>query len=178
VCRCCLLLAYSMCLDSRGGFKDSQGRGRDGTVQLQGGQYEGECIIGTVSMAANNLFFNLNRHQQAEDADFPSYSGLFPSLQWTFPQPTVDFPQPTVDFSPAYSGLFPSLQWTATPWMGCHLGMVLHCRLSSEGRQRRINTKKGLLVHQKQLRKKRFLWGTDQQMTRVLYVSSVFMMRK
>jgi hypothetical protein len=32
--------------------------------------------------------------------------------------------------------------------------MVLHCRLFSEGRQRRRNTKKGPLVHQKQLRKK------------------------
>jgi hypothetical protein len=33
--------------------------------------------------------------------------------------------------------------------------MVLHFRLSSDGRQRRINTKKGPLVHQKQLRKKK-----------------------
>jgi hypothetical protein len=33
--------------------------------------------------------------------------------------------------------------------------MELYCRLSSEGQQRRINTKKGPLVHQKQLRKKK-----------------------
>jgi hypothetical protein len=31
--------------------------------------------------------------------------------------------------------------------------MALDCKLSSEGQQRRINTKKGPLVHQKQLRK-------------------------
>ncbi len=49
------------------------------------------------------------------------------------------FPQPTVDCH--------SLD-------GLSSGMVLHCGLSSEGLQRRINTKKGPLVHQKQLRKK------------------------
>ncbi len=42
----------------------------------------------------------------------------------------------------AYSGL-PILGWVPS-------GMVLHTRLFSEGCQRRINTKKGPLVHQKQ----------------------------
>jgi hypothetical protein len=36
---------------------------------------------------------------------------------------------------------------------GLPSGMVLHCRLYSEGRQRRKKYKIGLLVHQKKLRK-------------------------
>jgi hypothetical protein len=50
--------------------------------------------------------------------------------------------------------------------------MVLHCRLSSEGRQRRINTKKGPLVHQKQLRKKKIL-ETPFKPTTIQVVSTV-----
>jgi hypothetical protein len=39
--------------------------------------------------------------------------------------------------------------------------MVLHCGLSSEVWHRRIDTKKGPLVHQKQLRKKKMKMGDD-----------------
>jgi hypothetical protein len=49
-------------------------------------------------------------------------------------KPAVPGSNPAI--SPAYSGL-PILRWLP-------FGTVLHCRLSSEGWQRRINTKKGL----------------------------------
>ncbi len=49
-------------------------------------------------------------------------------------------PQPTVD---------------CQPLDGLPSRMVLHCRLSSEGRQRRINTKKGLWSTKKKLMEKK-----------------------
>ncbi len=59
------------------------------------------------------------------------------------------------------SGNLPSLQWTAIPWMGCHLGWysTVSCPLRGS-RGEIINTKKGPLVHQKQIRKKKknILW--------------------
>jgi hypothetical protein len=57
-------------------------------------------------------------------------------------------PGSNLAISPAYSGLS-SLD-------GLPSGMVLHCRLSSEGRQRRINTlKKGPLLDQKTIKEKK-----------------------
>jgi hypothetical protein len=42
--------------------------------------------------------------------------------------------------------------------------MVLHCRLSSEGQQRRINTKKGPLIDQKTIKEKKYR-GVQENVT-------------
>jgi hypothetical protein len=47
--------------------------------------------------------------------------------------------------------------------------MVLYCGLSIEGWQRRINTKKGSLVHKKQLRKKRSGRGSSELCPKTIF---------